>query len=37
MGWLTHLLNAIVAFEVVLDTLKSGVIIPVYKGAGKDP
>lgn len=28
--WLRNVLNAVVDFEVVPDTLKSGIIIPVY-------
>ena len=35
--WLTSLLNAIVDLEVVPDSLKCGVVIPVYKDSGKDP
>ena len=37
VDWLTHLLNAIVAFEEIPDMLKCGVVVPVYKGGGKDP
>ena len=29
--------NAVVDLEVVPSVLKSGVIVPVYKGGGKDP
>ena len=29
--------NLIVTLEVLPDSLKSGVIIPVYKGRGRDP
>ena len=37
VGWLTRLLNAIVELEEVPDMLKCGVVVPVYKGSGKDP
>ena len=35
--WLTCILNAAVELEAVPDALKSGLVIPIYKGAGKDP
>ena len=35
--WLTNILNAVVELEVVPDALKTGLVIPVYKGGGKDP
>ena len=35
--WLTRLLNAVVELEVIPDSLKSGLVIPIYKGSGKDP
>ena len=35
--WLTCILNAIVDLEVLPDTLKSGIVVPIYKGSGKDP
>ena len=35
--WLRNVLNAIVELEEVPNTLKSGIIIPVYKGSGRDP
>ena len=35
--WLLRILNAIKELEVVLDVLKRGLIVPVYKGGGKDP
>ena len=35
--WLRNVLNAIVELEEVPSTLKSGIIIPVYKGSGRDP
>ena len=34
--WLTAVLNAMVDLEVVPDVLKNGVVVPVYKGGGKD-
>ena len=35
--WLTAVLNAMVDLEVVQDVLKNGVVLPVYRGGGKDP
>ena len=35
--WLLNVLNTIVELEVILDVLKRGVVVPVYKGSGKDP
>ena len=35
--WLRNILNAIVELEKIPTSLKSGIIIPVYKGSGKDP
>ena len=35
--WLRNVLNAIVELEEVPNSLKSGIIIPVYKGSGRDP
>ena len=35
--WLLRVTNAVVDLEVVPSVLKSGVIVPVYKGGGKDP
>lgn len=35
--WLVNILNAVVDLEVVPEVLKSGVIVPIYKGGGKDP
>ena len=35
--WLTRILNAVVELEAVPDVLKSGFVIPIYKGSGKDP
>ena len=34
---LRNILNAIVEFESVPSVLKRGVVVPVYKGGGKDP
>ena len=35
--WLTRILNNVVKLEAVLEVLKSGIVIPIYKGTGKDP
>lgn len=35
--WLWRLLNAVVELEVASDVLKRGLVVPVYKGGGKDP
>jgi len=35
--WLRNILNAVVELEAVPDVLKRGLIVPVYKGSGKDP
>ena len=35
--WLKKILNRIISLEEVPSCLKEGVIIPVYKGKGKDP
>ena len=35
--WLMNILNAIVELESVPAVLKRGVVVPVYKGGGKDP
>ena len=32
-----NILNAVIELEVVPDVLKRGVVVPVYKGGGKDP
>jgi hypothetical protein len=37
MDWILQICNAITELEHVLDSLKTRVIIPVYKGGGKDP
>ena len=34
--WLRIVLNAIVELEQVPSAMKSGIIIPVYKGSGRD-
>jgi len=34
--WLRNILNAVVELEAVPDVLKRGLIVPVYKGSGKD-
>ena len=34
---LNGMLNAITELEVVPEVLKTGIIVPVYKGGGKDP
>ena len=35
--WLLNVLNTLVELEVIPDVLKRGVVVPVYKGSGKDP
>ena len=35
--WLKNILNSVVELEVIPDALKSVVMVPVYKGGGKDP
>ena len=35
--WLRNVLNAIVEMEVVPAVLKSGVVVPIYKGGCRDP
>ena len=35
--WLRNVLNAIIELEEVPSALKSGIVIPVYKGSGRDP
>ena len=39
MRWLTHIFNAIMNLEVeeIPTIFKQGIIVPPYKGAGKDP
>ena len=35
--WIEQICNSIADLESVPDSLKTGIIIPVYKGGGKDP
>ena len=35
--YLTYILNAIIDLEIIPDSFKSGLVVPVYKGSGKDP
>ena len=35
--WLMKILNVVIELEAVLEILKRGVVVPVYKGGGKDP
>ena len=37
MRWLTQIFNAIVSLEEIPTSIKQGIIVPLYKGAGKDP
>ena len=32
--WLTDILNAVIDLELGPDSLKQGVVVPVYKGSG---
>ena len=34
---LTNILNAIIDLEAIPDSFKSGLVVPIYKGSGKDP
>ena len=34
--WLRNISNAVVELEVIPDVMKRGVVVPVYKGGGKD-
>ena len=36
-NWLMKIFNKIVTLEEIPESLKSGIIVPVYKGNGKDP
>ena len=36
MTWLMKILNDVVVLEVVPEVLKSDIIVPIYKGSGKD-
>ena len=35
--WLMRILNAAIELEAIPEVLKRGVVVPVYKGRGKDP
>ena len=35
--WLKKIFNAIIAHEFISPCLKEGVVVPIYKGKGKDP
>ena len=35
--WLQKIFNSIITLEEIPDCLKEGIIVPVYKGRGKDP
>ena len=35
--WLRNILNAVVEVEAIPEVMKRGVVVPVYKGGGKDP
>ena len=35
--WLLNVLNSVVELEAVPDILKKGILVPVFKGGGKDP
>ena len=37
VNWLMKIFNAIVALEKLPNSLKNGIIVPVYKGGGRDP
>lgn len=37
VNWLMKIFNAIVALEKLPNSLKNGIIVPVYKGSGRDP
>ena len=34
---LTNILNAIIDLEVIPGSFRFGLVVPVYKGSGKDP
>lgn len=34
---LTNILNAITDLEAISNSFKSGLVVPVYRGSGKDP
>ena len=33
---LTSLFNALIELEIILGSLKCGIVLPLYKGSGKD-
>ena len=35
--WLRNIMNALMELEMIPDFLKKAVVVPVYKGGGKDP
>ena len=35
--WIRQVVNAIIEFECVPESLELGIVIPLYKGGGKDP
>ena len=35
--WLKHILNFIISLEQIPASLKLGVIVPIFKGKGRDP
>ena len=35
--WIVQICNAIIELEHIPDCLKTGIIVPIYKGGGKDP
>ena len=35
--WLKGIMNAMVEMEKIPAVLKCGVVVPIYKGGGKDP
>ena len=36
-NWILQICNAIIELECIPDSLKTGIITPIYKGGGKDP
>ena len=35
--WILQVANAIVEFECIPESLKLGIVTPIYKGGGRDP
>ena len=35
--WLRNIMNGIIELEAIPDFMKMGLVVPVYKGGGKDP